>query len=58
MSGNTSWLRSSPCSSQARCSASTAVLSWANTRSVKRRMSGHARCIAPGTGGFAMVSRP
>ncbi len=43
ISGKTSWFQSSPCSSHARCSASTAIRSSANTRSVKRRMNGQAR---------------
>jgi hypothetical protein len=56
--GKTSWFQSSPCSSQAHCSASTAIWSSANTRSVKRRMNGQARLRAPGIGGFSIMSRP
>src|SRR5262249_22956050 len=46
MTGGGSWFQSPPCASQARCSASTAIRSSANTQFAKCRSTGQARVNA------------
>ena len=58
IAGNTSWFRSPPCTSCARCSISTISRSSAKMRSVKNIKNGHTRSIKPGMRGRRTDSRP